>query len=356
MREDFDNPDGCPDFHQSTLATITNLPRCGQWTSPPRPLNATVPFPFANGTCCTLLLLAGLFLAGPACNAARSALDLLIEPGISVTRRTRSLIPPSGIDKGTWDYIREPAIAAGYDAGLVGDPLTSQDAAIVAGLLASWKQTSPPVVADFGCGTGRSIFPLLERGCSVLAIDLSQPMLNQLCGKLGKLPADWSGKLLVVQANLLELSGLQSERCDFGLCLYSTFGMIRGRENRARFLREAVRILKPGGRLLLHGHNLWWQLNFPGGLSWLLRNRLQSLWQTKLEFGDRFADQRTIRQLPIRSFTFSSLRRELVAAGFELEQVHPLEDSGGHRSLLVRLGRIRTQGWTLLLRKPGGNS
>jgi hypothetical protein len=33
-----------------------------------------------------------------------------------------------------------------------------------------------------------------------------------------------------------------------------------------------------------------------------------------------------------------------------------LEDSGGHRSLLVRLGRIRTQGWTLLLRKPGGNS
>lgn len=269
-----------------------------------------------------------------------------------MTRRTRSHIPPSGIDKGTWDYIREPAIAAGYDAALVDDPLTVQDAELVARLFEDRTDPGPPVVADFGCGTGRSLLPLLERDCSVLAIDLSQPMLGQLCGKVRDLPAVQSAQLLILQANLLELAGLRSQSCDLGLCLYSTFGMIRGRENRARFLQHAIRILKPGGRLLLHGHNLWWQLNFPGGLNWLVRNRLQSLLQRQLEFGDRFADQRAIRQLPIHSFTLPALRRELTAAGFELEQVHPLADPGGYRSWLVRLGRIRTQGWTLLLRKP----
>lgn len=270
----------------------------------------------------------------------------------SVTLRARSHIPPSGIDKGTWDYIREPAIAAGYDAGLAGDPLTTQDAGLVADLLEHWESPDPPVVADFGCGTGRSILPLLERHCAVLAVDLSQPMLGQLCGKVSDLPALKTAQLLILQANLLELTGLRSQSCDLGLCLYSTFGMVRGRENRAKFLQHAFRILKPGARLLLHGHNLWWQLNFPGGLHWLVRNRFQSLFQRQLEFGDRFADQRTILQLPIHSFTLPALRRELTAAGFELEQIHPLADPGGYRSWLVRLGRIRTQGWTLLLRKP----
>jgi SAM-dependent methyltransferase len=273
-----------------------------------------------------------------------------------VTRRTRSHIPPSGLDKGTWDYIREPAIAAQYDAGLVGDLLTKQDATIVENLLANWPDSGPPVVADFGCGTGRSILPALERGCTALAIDLSEPMLSQVRSKATGLPGALSQQLLVLQANLLELHGVRSDSVDFALCLYSTFGMIRGRANRAKFLQHAVRILKPGGLFLLHGHNLWWQLNFPGGWRWLVGNRLQSWLKPGLEFGDRFADQRTIRQLPIHSFTLAALRHELNSAGFELEQIHPLEDPGGYRSWLVRLVRIRTQGWTLVLRSPSATT
>lgn len=269
-----------------------------------------------------------------------------------VTRRSRSSIPPAGLDPGTWDYIREPAIAAEYDARLVDDPLTRQDTAIVAGLLRSWPESSPPLVADFGCGTGRSIPPLLAQGCSVLAIDLSQPMLTQLSGKLQDYPPASRSRLCLLQANLLELDCVRSETVALGLCLYSTFGMLRGRAQRARFLGHAFRILQPGGRLVLHGHNLWWQLNFPGGFRWLLTNWLQSLFDRQLEFGDRFADQPTIRQLPIHSFTLHGLQRELLSAGFLLEHVHPLEDEGGYRSWLVRLGRIRSQGWTLVVRKP----
>ncbi|MFM7115733.1 MAG: class I SAM-dependent methyltransferase [Planctomycetota bacterium] len=269
-----------------------------------------------------------------------------------MSKRTKSQIPPSGLDKGTWDYIREPAIAEGYDAGLANDPLTAQDQALVARLLSEAHCTNETVVADFGCGTGRSLLPLLPLGCQVLALDLSIPMLEQLQSKLSARADAERKQLLAVQANLLELDCLASQSVDLGLCLYSTFGMLRGRQNRAQFLNHVVRILKPEGRLVLHAHNLWWQLNFPGGLRWLAGNRLRSLFDSKLEFGDRFADQRNIRQLPIHSFRWRELLGEVRSSGLELVATEPLFDPGGYRAGLVRICRIQAQGWTLVLRKP----
>lgn len=269
-----------------------------------------------------------------------------------MSRRTKSQIPPSGLDKGTWDYIREPAIAEGYDAGLADDPLTIQDRELVAQLFRELPASAEPVVADFGCGTGRSVLPLLPLGGHVLAIDLSLPMLEQLQAKLAACTAAERERLLSIQANLLDLDCLASGSVDLGLCLYSTFGMLRGKQHRARFLKHVSRILKPRGRLLLHAHHLWWQLNFPGGLRWLAGNRLRSLFDSRLEFGDRFADQRTIRQLPIHSFRWRELCREVQSSGLQVEAAFPLIDPGGYRSWLVRLCRIEAQGWTLILRKP----
>lgn len=268
-----------------------------------------------------------------------------------MSRRTRSQIPPSGLDKGTWDYIREPAIAAGYDAGLRDDPLTSQDQQLVAELLEKFSSPERLVVADFGCGTGRSVLPLLPLGCRILAIDLSLPMLEQLQIKLVNHPSPDRERILCVQANLLKLECFTSNSIDLGLCLYSTFGMLRGKTIRAKFLEHVVRMLKPGGRLVFHAHNLWWQLNFPGGLRWLLQNRIQSLFDRRLEFGDRFADQRTIRQLPIHSFTLGGLLEELQRSGLDIESIHPYLDPGGTRRWLVRACRINSQGWTLIARK-----
>ena len=52
--------------------------------------------------------------------------------------------------------------------------------------------------------------------------------------------------------------------------MFSTLGMIRGRAARKQALGEAVRILRPGGRLALHVHNLLLNLRDPQGRSWLL--------------------------------------------------------------------------------------
>ena len=39
--------------------------------------------------------------------------------------------------------------------------------------------------------------------------------------------------------------------------------MVRGAENRAAVVRQAFRVLRPGGRFVLHVHNRWFR-----GLGW----------------------------------------------------------------------------------------
>ena len=75
-----------------------------------------------------------------------------------------------------------------------------------------------------------------------------------------------------LRANLVELGCIRSGAVDYGICMFSTLGMIRGRQNRRRVLAHARRILKPGGLFVLHVHNLWYNLFDPQGRLWLARH------------------------------------------------------------------------------------
>jgi SAM-dependent methyltransferase len=66
-----------------------------------------------------------------------------------------------------------------------------------------------------------------------------------------------------VKANLIDLSELLSGSFDYAACLFSTLGMVRGLENRAKVIANAFRLLKPGGRFVLHVHNRYFR-----GLGW----------------------------------------------------------------------------------------
>ena len=232
---------------------------------------------------------------------------------------------PQGVSKGNWDYVRANKIAEDYDQFLSEDPLTKVDWQIidrylrpidknVHDSLSGAPRCESPVVADLGCGTGRTLLPLLRRGYRGLGVDLSLPMLNQLVIKNDSEGLEASlqpGQLTLLNANLCELDGLKDNSIDHAICMFSTLGMIKGSSNRASFLRHVRRILKPNGLFILHAHNVWFQLRSPGGIKWALGNAWSRI-RRGSEFGDRTAGYRGLRNLFIHSFRRHELRRALV--------------------------------------------
>ncbi len=132
-------------------------------------------------------------------------------------------------------------------------------------------------------------------------------------------------ELGLVQANLCRLSCFPDAAFDYALLMFSTLGMIRGRAARRRALAEAARILRPGGRLALHAHNLWLNLRNSQGRRWLLAH----LWRVVLErgsLGDRGMTYRGITGMQVHLYRWGELNRELRRAGFHIDEVIPLEE------------------------------
>ena len=126
---------------------------------------------------------------------------------------------PPGVTRGLWDYVHSPEIADGYDETFAFNTLFEFDEQVLA------RHFTPPgVVADFGCGTGRALVPLVRRGFRGLAIDMSDRMLQIVREKAFRedLPIE------CVQANLVELDTVPDNAADCGMCLFSTLGMIQG--------------------------------------------------------------------------------------------------------------------------------
>jgi len=199
-----------------------------------------------------------------------------------------------------------------------------------------------PVVVEFGCGTGRTLIPLIERGYFSIGVDLSLPMLEQMSRNFletfGHPPNHES--LISIQANFVELEGLADDCCDHGVCLFSTLGMIAGSNHRRRFLDHARRTICEGGVFVLHAHNLWQQLRHPGGWSWFAGHVIDVA-RGRCELGDRFSRYRNISEMFIHSFRKRELESLLNDAGFNVETWHRVED---------RQQSTATVGWVLVCR------
>lgn len=149
---------------------------------------------------------------------------------------------PTGVNRGLWDYLHAADMVAGYDEQLRSDPLAAADLAYCERAF-----PTPGRLADLGCGTGRLCAHFVARGYSCVGVDLSEVMLAHARAKLPGVT--W------IRANLVELDELPDAGFDYAACLYSTLGMIRGSAARARAVAHARRILRPGGRFVVHAHN-----------------------------------------------------------------------------------------------------
>ena len=227
---------------------------------------------------------------------------------------------PAGVDRGLWDYLHAADMVAGYDDQMRASPLAAADVAFCERAF-----PTPGRLIDLGCGTGRLCLHFAARGYDCVGVDLSEEMLARGKDNLQALDEPARHRVRFVTANLTDPALLEGESFDYAACLFSTLGMVRGADNRARVVANAYRLLKPGGRFVLHTHNRYF-----GGLGWkrVLGQRLKTL------FGRAGAGDVTMPQayggapLTLHHFT----RREVVAllevAGFAVKEVIAVGDDG----------------------------
>lgn len=243
---------------------------------------------------------------------------------------------PPGVPRGLWDYLQDADTARHYDERLAGTPLLSLDLAF-----AQRHFDRPGRLIDLGCGTGRLLLPMAQRGFWVLGVDLSAEMLKVVGAK-----ADAAGvPVHRLQANIVQLEGLADQSFDYAACLFSTLGMVTGARERGRVIRQVHRLLRPGGKFVLHVHNRWFNCWDPDGRAWLLRDGWRSLCRDETA-GDKFMPaHQGITGFPLHLFTRREITQLLTAANFRLLEVQPVS--------LRTDGRLRFPNWFGWLRAYG---
>ena len=244
---------------------------------------------------------------------------------------------------GLWQYAHADHIAYDYDDYFAQNSLFDFDESVLARHF-----SRPGLLADLGCGTGRLLMPFARRGFRGLAIDLSLPMLDVV----GQKAREESLPIERLCANLTQLDCLRDEEVDYAICMFSTLGMVRGRQNRLRVLRHARRILKPGGKFVLHVHNRWYNLFDPQGRMWVLKNLLGALVRRNQEPGDKFFDYRGIPNMFLHVFTRRELKADLTSAGFRILEFIALDTERRHAMPHPWFfGRLRANGWIVVCAK-----
>lgn len=250
------------------------------------------------------------------------------------------LAPP--LDPCMRDYLASETIAREYDECFKDANLFSFDTQV----LDRWLP-QPASMVDLGCGTGRHLLHFARRHFSVTGVDLSDHMLEICRDKIQR----ESLMARLVKADLRALSGFQDESFVYAICMFSTLGMLRGRDNRMQTLREVWRLLRPGGLLALHVHNsLYMMFNLMG--AWRAFQSWSAIVRGGLEFGDRiFEDYRGVKNMYLHTFTAVELLATMRDAGFEVQELFPLnaERSGRQPGPFATL---RANGFLLLARKP----
>lgn len=236
---------------------------------------------------------------------------------------------PPGVDRGLWDYLHSGEMVAGYDAQMAASPLARRDVAFCERAF-----PAPGRLLDLGCGTGRLCVHLARKGYECVGVDLSPEMLAR-----AKANADATGVSVEwVPANLVGLDGLADASFDYTACLFSTLGMVRGEENRQAAVASVRRVLKPGGRFVLHVHNRYFRR-----LGW-----------AGLRSGDITMSQAYAgAPLTLHHFSRGEAVRLLTGAGFHVARVQAVGD-GELPLILPRVwGWRRAYGYLLEAERPG---
>lgn len=254
---------------------------------------------------------------------------------------------PPGVSRGTWDYLNSPSIAVDYDQYFNDHPLLKLDLEVCRKFLPPIVDT-PPIVADFGCGTARVARTLAPLGYHILNIDLSRHMLTEAI----RSTADLHSRTSFVLGNLTQLDWLRDNSLQAAVCLFSSIGMIRGHQNRIRFLQHVHRSLCTDAPLILHVHNRLRSLFDPGGPAWLVRTRLNSWFTRSCEYGDRVYAYRGLPAMYLHIYSRRELVKDLESVGFRNLLILPINSTSSQLlPTLTRWASLRAGGFFAIARR-----
>lgn len=222
---------------------------------------------------------------------------------------------PLGVDPGLWDYLHDAELAEQYDQSLSGNSLVACDEEFVA-----CHCPAPGRLIDLGCGTGRTVIAAARRGCWSVGVDLSPAMLNQASKKARSIGV----RVHFVQANIAELGGFQHGAFDYATCLFSTLGMVVGNKPRQVVLQNAWRLLRPGGKLILHVHNRWFNAWDPQGRRWLIRDVPRQIGRRPTAGDREMPVHQGIAGLILHLFGRNEICSMLKATGFQILEIRPV--------------------------------
>ena len=250
---------------------------------------------------------------------------------------------PEGVNAALWHYTHTPRLAVEEDAYFQGHLLFRTDSRLL-----DERFVTPGPLVDLGCGTGRHALRFAWRGFPVAAVELSHAMLQTVGAKAAREGVS----LLRVEANLCRLGCFADATFDYAVSMFSTLGMIRGAGARRQALAEAFRILRPGGRLALHAHNLWLNLRDPLGRRWLA-GQLVKILLRRPEAGDRRMTYRGIPNMEVHLYRWRELTNELRTVGFRIDEVIPIDEIRAEPIAAPRLAHgLRAGGWMVFAHRP----
>lgn len=238
---------------------------------------------------------------------------------------------PAGVDRGLWDYLHSAEMVDGYEASMAVSALAAIDVAFC-----EEQFSTPGRLIDLGCGTGRLALHFARKGFNCLGVDLSEEMLKK-AREIAAQSAPTQGTCEYRIGNLTALDGVADGEFDYAACLFSTLGMIRGDEQRRKALAEFHRVLKPGGRLVLHVHNRFFvrELGVRGFIS------------GEITMPQAYGGA----PLTLHHYRLGELKRLLTEAGFQIGRIVAV-DPAGRLPHSWWLPALRSYGYLVAMEKP----
>lgn len=186
-------------------------------------------------------------------------------------------------------------------------------------------------VLDLGCGNGRLLELFSDK-------------------KINYTGADSSEKLVEIAKNRYENNTILSSgsQCSFvvgdalnlpfeddvfdKIFSVAVFHHIPSKEFRLQFLREAKRVLKKDGFLIIMVWNLWQK---KGIWRFVKFTFLKLVGLSRLDFGDVLVPWKKKTQRYFHSFTRRELKKVAVEAGFSIEEIGLLTRKAGHFNIYI---------------------